>query len=171
MRITDEFPINAVNGCDYLSLSARGDIVEPGPDGNLINRPEKVLITDHDVDMDHAGGTVCFGERTVRHLGAMFGMVDGWRAQRLRDEYEVTREERDALSARVCDLQRDLTRVMELEKSRPEKVFCAIDGTEFDDIKSARSHSLRLARVAPTAADVRPVALEDAPFPRPEVLA
>lgn len=130
MVIDDEYPFEAVGGCDFFTRAARGEIAEDGPDGPVV-RMEKVLITDRYVDMeDTIVGQICIGERTARHFAHQFGLVDGWKVQRIIDDNRALRTELVDLSKKVAEQARHIAILEELERAPAEKLWLALDGTE-----------------------------------------
>lgn len=131
MVIDGEYPTGAVGGADFFTRAARGMIVEQGPDGP-VERAEKVIITERYVDMDDPiVGQICVGERSIRHLAHEFGMVDGWRVERVIDDNHSLRDELVKLSQRVAEQDAQL-RFAEEQRAKREvhKVWLALDGTE-----------------------------------------
>lgn len=167
IQVVDQYPGDAAAGGCYISRSSRGEIVEIDPvTGEDRVRPERVIVTSVDLDFE---GRLCFGERTIRHCAHLLGMVDGWRAERLRREHEsyvevAQQTARDLEDARV---QIDVLRAM-IDDGRPT-AYVATDGSVWPTARAAQEESRRLAGLAPSGADgLRSIGADEAPLPSGE---
>jgi hypothetical protein len=126
LSIVDDYPSGAAFGSDYFSRAARGMIVEMGPDGP-IERPEKVVITDRELDYE---GRICVGERTIRHLAHAFNMVDGWRVERVLDDNHSLRDELVDLSEKLAQASAQIQFFRDLEQKPVKAAYVSLDGRE-----------------------------------------
>lgn len=145
MVVDEEYPTGSVGGCDFFTRTARGEIIEDGPDGPL-TRPEKVLITDRYVDMDDAiVGQICVSERTMRHFAHDFGMVDGWKVERLIDDNHSLRSELVDLSTTVAALRGQIAVMEQMAERETREVYVALDGTRHESMRGSRERSAEVA--------------------------
>lgn len=143
LTIVDDYPSTAAFGSDYFTRAARGDIRMEGPDGE-IHRPEKVVITDRDLDYE---GAICVGERTIRHLAHAFGMIDDWRVDRIKDDNEALRKELVLLSTEVAGLRSQLLMAQQMEARPVEKVYLALDGREHASARACMEADAKMLAV------------------------
>ena len=141
--ITDDYPADAANGCDFLSGAAKGEVVEDTPDGQIV-RPEKIVVTSREVDWE---GRICIGERTARHFAHLFGMVDAWKVDALIAESRAVRDELATTSAELGDARHTIRVLRESEIPSAEKVYLALDGTEHGNQRGAAEATARLLGV------------------------
>jgi hypothetical protein len=161
LSIAAEYPADSVNRCCFLTGMSRGTIWELHPDGP-VERPEVVVITDREVLYE---GRVVVGERAIRHLAHGFGLVDGWRFERIAEDNQSLRAELIELSKQLGQARAEIDRLEEMERPDKVRVFCAVDGTEHASGRGAREHSAALLDATPallekvTTAD--PLAVDD----------
>lgn len=167
-QVSDNYPGDAARGACYLTGASRGEIVTIDPEtGEDRVRPEKVIVTPISIDFE---GRLCFGERTVRHLAHLLGMVDSWRVERLRvahDSLLTSALETAAELERVRAENDTLTQMVE----KREQVFVATDGTAWPSRRSAAEASRRTSGLVPMGADaLRSIGADEAPLPSREMV-
>jgi hypothetical protein len=139
MIVADEYPPGAARGSDYFTGAPLGSVIERRRDGDHVH-PEQVVITDIDLDYE---GTICIGERTVRHWAHLFGLVDAWAVDDLREAYIAVAAERDQLSAQLVEAGKTIELLRSLEPGETKLVYVAADGTEHRSAKAAASATRR----------------------------
>lgn len=145
LQVVNEYPSDAAFGVDYFSGAARGKLMEEGPDG-MLERDEKVIVTDRYLDYE---GQVCVGERTVRHLAHEFGMVDGWKVDRVIADNGSLRSELVELSEEVARVRAQLAFAQELERAPAVTKFVGLDGHEHASQRAAAEASAKLLGYEP----------------------
>lgn len=143
LELVDEYPTGAAFGADFFTRAARGDVRMEGPDGE-IHRPEKVVITDRDLDYE---GIICVGERTIRHLAHKFEMVDGWRVERILDDNHSLRAELTTLSSELAAVKSQLEFARQLEARPAEKFYLSLDGTTHVSARACMEATAKLLDV------------------------
>lgn len=143
LEIVDEYPSTAAFGSDFFTRAARGIVRMEGPDGE-IHRPEKIIITDRDLDYE---GTICIGERTIRHLAHKFEMVDGWRVGRIIDDNDKLRGELVDLSTELATTRAQLAFARQMEAQPAEQVFLSLDGTRHTSKRACMEATAKLLGV------------------------
>lgn len=156
-HLTSDYPGTAAYGADFFSRNAKGKIYEDGPDGK-IERDERVIVTDIDLEFE---GIVCVGERTIRHFAHVFGMVDGWRVDRLKEDNQSLRDELVTISNEAARLRDTIHTLRSLEPTDPEKVYLALDMSEHVSARAAAEQTARLLGCEPS------VVLKAVPVPSP----
>lgn len=140
MIVVDQYPPGAAGGADFLTGAPLGTVREHHRDGSDRLHPEKVIVTDQDVEFM---GTVCIGERSVRHLAHIFEMVDRWQVDDLVDAYVDVAKERDELSVELAEAYKTIDLLRALEQTTPKKVYVDADGVEHRSAKAAVSATRR----------------------------
>lgn len=143
LEIVDEYPSTAAFGSDFFTRAARGEIRMEGPDGP-VHRMEKVIVTDRDLDYE---GSVCVGERTIRHLAHKFGLVDGWRVDRIVDDNHALRKELTDLSSELAATKSQLAFARQLEATPAEQFFLSLDGTKHTSARACMEATAKLLDV------------------------
>lgn len=162
-QVVANYPGTAAGGACFLSRAGLDDLVEIDPlSGEPRTRREQVVITDRDVDFE---GLVCLGERTVRHLAHLFGMVDGWAYDRLVVQHNELVGQHQQVARALGDADREIEGLeAQVDRGRRE-VFVAVDGSRWPTVRAAQEQSrvaagmevagLAAARQAALAVEVR----------------
>lgn len=166
-QVLPDYQPTAAAASDFFTRCARGEIDEVDPaTGDSVRRPERVLATGRYVDFE---GDVNIGESTVRHMAHLFGMVDGWRVQRLARVHEETLLELTALSEQNARLIGEVER-LEGQRKVPVRVYVDEAGVEHSSPLAAEAGS-RVAKGRPRkgAESLAPITAAEAPLPVAEV--
>lgn len=126
-HVIDNYPGDAAGGCDYLSGAALGEVIVEDASGHQVRRRERVVVTPRHIDFE---GQLCIGERTVRHLAHLLGMVDDWRVEKLGEQYEAVASERDELSAQLAEAHRTIETLSQIERQPITAVYVGADRVE-----------------------------------------
>lgn len=157
-QVVDDYPGHAAKGADYFSSAPKGDVIETNADGKVV-RPERVVITGVDILGE---GLLCFGERTARTMGHLFGMVDGWRVQALMAATQAIVDERDLLSRELADARQQVSNLLETHRDAPAEVYVALDGTRHASADAAENATRTAQDLAAKAlVGMRPIAAEE----------
>lgn len=163
-QVLDSFPAYAAAGSDYFTRADVGEIEQTFA-GETNVRRERVLVTPAEIDYE---GVVCLGERTVRHMARLFGMVDGWHAANLITDNERLYNERDQLSTELAAAKSEIAYLRSQMEHRLDEVYVAADGTKHASLAAAIEQSERVLtglRPKPQRG-VAPLSEADAPAPK-----
>lgn len=159
--VLDQYPSDAAKRADYISGSPPGDVIENGRATGPVIRPEKVVDTGIQIDFE---GRLCFGERTVRHLAYLFGMIDGWRMEALIASHTALNDERDLLSRELVEARKQVENLLDVQREPVTEVFVALDGTHHASAGAAEDANRKTAGLAPAALKgMRPISAAEAP--------
>lgn len=146
MYLVDDYPADTAYGNDFLSGNDKGKIQVETPDGDVVLRDERILVTTRDVEFE---GRICVGERTIRHMAHQFGLVDEWKVDRLKVDNLALRAEIADVS-KVAGEQAARIRLLEdLERPESVKVFLDVAGNEHASQRGAVEATARLLGLEP----------------------
>jgi hypothetical protein len=163
-QVADNYPGGTARGADYFTGAALGEIntIDPETGEDRVRR-ERVVITPAHIDFE---GQVCIGERTVRHLAHLFGMVDGWRVERMRREHDSLLAAAQQLAAELEQSRTEAATLAAMVDRGRDEVFVAIDGTRWPKLRNAVEASRASMRLGPTGTDgLRSITADEAPIP------
>lgn len=105
-QVADQYPADAIQGCDFFSGAAQRKVIDLAPDGTERVRNEMILVADRALSMeDVLEGRIAISEQTVRTMGNMVGLVDPTAADKIARENRRLTAENDQLSAEVVELR------------------------------------------------------------------
>ena len=164
-QVVADYPMSAAFGGDYLTRCAKGQITEIDPaTGREFLRDERIITTGRYSEFE---GDICLGEKTVRHLAHLLGMVDGWRVERLREVHEATVIELTRMSDLNARLIGENAALREkIDRPDTERVYIAADGTTHASRRVAEEASRAAVRLPRAGTEqLRPIAADEAPAP------
>jgi len=162
--VAADYPPDAARGGCYLTGASRGEIVEIDPATGADHvRPEKVIITQTDIDFE---GRLCLSERIVRHLAQQLGMVDAWRVERLRVVHDAHIDEAMRVATELERAHAQIETLTEMVEAGRPKQYVATDGSTWPSKALAIEASLRSLQAPPLGADaLRSIMADEAPLP------